>query len=244
MVPELNDVLCEACGYVLNGLPQESRCPECGKPIVESAGANRVAPLWEIKQDLRSYIRTSMQIIVHPTQFYRTTTVRGSTQLARSFATRHWWIAAVLFGLAGATHCDWYWQNILHSGSSTMSYAVRAGCFGLLLAVLTIAAYFSLDAITRLAAMLTNWEATYRGLRLPYDIVLRGMHYHAAHYFPVALLAAITVVGYGILYSWNVFDAFSATTYLYILSGEVILGAIYLFNTYWIGMRNMMYANR
>ena len=33
-------------------------------------------------------------------------------------------------------------------------------------------------------------------------------------------------------------------TYLYVLSAEVIAGAFYLFWTYWIGMRNMMYANR
>ena len=32
--------------------------------------------------------------------------------------------------------------------------------------------------------------------------------------------------------------------YLYVLAGEVVVTAIYLFQTYWIGMRNMMYANR
>jgi hypothetical protein len=32
--------------------------------------------------------------------------------------------------------------------------------------------------------------------------------------------------------------------YLYVLCGEVVLGAFYLFKTYWIGMRNIMYANR
>ena len=35
----------------------------------------------------------------------------------------------------------------------------------------------------------------------------------------------------------------STTTYLYALCGEVVVGALYLFRTYWIGMRNMMYAN-
>ena len=34
------------------------------------------------------------------------------------------------------------------------------------------------------------------------------------------------------------------TTYLYVICAEVILAAVYLFKTYWIGMRNMMYANR
>jgi hypothetical protein len=36
----------------------------------------------------------------------------------------------------------------------------------------------------------------------------------------------------------------SPMIYLYVLAGLVVLSAIYLFQTYWIGMRNMMYANR
>jgi len=36
----------------------------------------------------------------------------------------------------------------------------------------------------------------------------------------------------------------SPTIYLYILSAQVVISAIYLFTTYWTGMRNMMYANR
>jgi len=35
----------------------------------------------------------------------------------------------------------------------------------------------------------------------------------------------------------------STVTYLYVLSAEVVLAALYLFWTYWIGMRNMMFAN-
>jgi len=36
----------------------------------------------------------------------------------------------------------------------------------------------------------------------------------------------------------------TALAYLYILSAEVILAAGYLFKTYWIAMKNMMFANR
>jgi len=59
-------------------------------------------------------------------------------------------------------------------------------------------------------------------------------------------LALATVVGYRLLYRFHVLQLTLATTqgYLYVLSGEVIIGAVYLFQTYWIGMRNMMYANR
>jgi hypothetical protein len=107
-----------------------------------------------------------------------------------------------------------------------------------------VATYYLLQWVTLLAAKLTNWEATYRGLRLSMHVVRRGMYYHAAHYLPVALLALITVVGYRLLYDFHVVSIETLVTYIWVLAGEVIVGAIYLFQTYWIAMRNMMYANR
>ena len=71
---------------------------------------------------------------------------------------------------------------------------------------------------------------------------MRGMYYHAAHYLPVGIFASATVVTYHSLYH-HLFDETTLTKYLYILCGEIILAAVYLFQTYWIGMRNMMYAN-
>ena len=94
-----------------------------------------------------------------------------------------------------------------------------------------------------LASRLTAWEAAYRGLRLPRAVVERALHYHAAHYLPVAVMIFATVVGYQALIRLDPnFDRF-AVRYLYTLCAEVILSAGYLFITYWKGMRNLMYAN-
>jgi hypothetical protein len=98
--------------------------------------------------------------------------------------------------------------------------------------------------MTKLAGWLTHWEASYRGIRLPKPVVERGMYYHAVHYLPVALIAAGTVLTYRALVDREWVGPTSTTTYLYVLCAEVVLAAIYLFRTYWIGMRNMMYANR
>ena len=56
-----------------------------------------------------------------------------------------------------------------------------------------------------------------------------------------ALVAFVTVVGYRLTLAHT---PGTATRYLYVLCAEVIVGAAYLFHTYWIAMRNMMYANR
>ncbi len=236
-------MLCERCGYVLNGLPADGRCPECGKPVAESVGDGRVPTAWDVAPGSarsRGFLRTTVEVILRPTHFYRTLAVRASLASARSFAQLHWWIAAGLFGLAGATHAMWYGEG-MRPAAFTPTYLLAYVGFTIGLAIGT---YLVLDGLTRLAARLTYWEGTYRGYRLPYPVVLRGLYYHTPHYLPVALATAVTVLGYQLLLMTTALSIDSATKYLYVLCGEVVVGAIYLFQTYWIGMRNMMYANR
>ena len=109
--------------------------------------------------------------------------------------------------------------------------------------MLPLFVYLALLATIRLAARLTAWEANYRGFRLPLGVVIRALYYHSAHLLPVSLVALLTCEIYNyLLVNW--LQRTSEPIYLYILSGEVIVAAAYLFYTYWIGMRNWMYANR
>lgn len=45
--PNPDDLLCEHCGYVLNGLRRRDACPECGRPIIESHPDARVGSPWQ-----------------------------------------------------------------------------------------------------------------------------------------------------------------------------------------------------
>jgi hypothetical protein len=246
-VPELSEILCSQCGYVLNGLPEGGNCPECGRPIADSIGVERIPPVWESASSghrVQGFVKTTIEVIRRPKHFYRTFTVRGPLADSRRFARIHWWIAAVLFGLAGATHGVWY--NYFVANAITNFPGGRWAMFASLVLGLTIASYLFLDGITRLAARLTTLEATYRGFRLPYDIVLRGMYYHAAHYLPVAISAAVVVIGFQCLPAPGTggMPFNTPMIYLWVLAGQVVVSALYLFQTYWIGMRNMMFANR
>jgi hypothetical protein len=247
-VPEANDILCESCGYVLNGLPESGRCPECGEPIRDSLGENRVPPSWEAAQGNTSaraagFLKTSLAVIISPSKFYKTFTARGSMESARAFARWHWWIAALLFALTTATHWTWYSFKIQQIRPPAM-LGGKIGVYWELVVGLTLLTYIALDLTTRLAAKLTTWEGTYRGYRLPYQVVLRALYFHAAHYFPVAAAALITVAGYQLANTLWRLPLEHAVIYLYVLSAQVVISAFYLFSTYWSGMRNMMYANR
>ena len=242
VVPGETDLLCEGCGYTLTGLPEGANCPECGRPVESSVGHSRSPPSWEIDPPTAgrfvAFLSTTATVTFRPSHFYRTTTVRGDVARARQFAWIHWAIASVLFAAAAWIHSMLFWSV----GIKATLFNLVSGISGMLM--LTLMVFATLAGVTWLAARLTTWEATYRGIRLPVGVVLRGMYYHAAHYLPVALLAFDTVAGYRLLEWVKITDLRTGTTYLYILCAEVIVCAAYLFHTYWIAMRNMMYANR
>ncbi len=235
-IPSESDLLCEGCGYVLNGLPPGTRCPECGKPGEESAGSLRVAPLWESEtQSFASgrFLRTGWDVIIHPIRFYKTLATRRTRQSSSRFAQASCALSSLLFGAAACVHLNWYLDL------ARVDFQVGIG--GWLL--LTVATYLFLVGTIRLAAWLTHWEASYRGYRLPLSVVRRGLDYHTAHYLPVAILTTATVIGHDILLRRHLISILSDPAYLYTLSAEVLISAFYLFETYWVGMRNMLYAN-
>lgn len=240
-VPAESDILCERCGYALNGLPAGANCPECGKPAAESSPALRHAPAWEArnKPALSTFLSTTAEVLFHPARFYRTLATRLPRRGSHAFALIHWAFVSVVLGVAAYVHFAAI--LVLPRARGFWSPAFRMPL--LTMAALSAFIYVSLEGITRIAARLTSFEASYRGLRLPLRAVLRGMDYHAAHYVPVAVLTSTTILGYAWLLDRRWTDYGSTPNYLYVLCGEVVVAASYLFWTYWIGMRNMMYAN-
>ena len=247
-VPELSEVLCTKCGYVLDGLPQTGNCPECGQPIAQSLGGERIPPQWESADGpgkIAGFFSSTLQIIFRPSYFYRTLTVHGPLEPARAFAGLHWRLAAVLFALSGATHAIWFSYRIAPTAPD-----FPGGKWSLF----TVYFYRAF----RRNVFCTQWHhapgrkidqsgghLSRVSIAIP-PSCLRGLYYHAAHYLPVAVSAIIVVGGYQLLVAvkGDSLPYNSPAIYLYVLSGQIVLSAMYLFQTYWIGMHNMMYANR
>jgi hypothetical protein len=239
VVPDESDLLCEGCGYILNNLPTSGNCPECGKPIEQSVGEHRGLSAFEQHPSTSSFIDTTLAVIFRPTHFFRTLATRSHSRGATTFANIHLAIGCVLFFAAAGGHLRWLLQTIrfpvwLPPGRSATAFMVLG--FPLLILIIF--------ALTKLATWLSAIEARYWGMRLPYSVVGRGLQFHTAHYLPVGSLAAMVVWGYQALLEARLADQRLDEIYLYTLCGVVVLSASYLFGTYWIAMRNMMFANR
>jgi hypothetical protein len=243
VVPSKSDFICEGCGYLLNGLPDGNACPECGKPSDESIGHHRTPPAWESasrRWRVGGFLETAALVIFRPTYFYRHFDTGQRTSLApqqfdagRSFARINWLISSILLGFGAASHVVWITDR-----------QGRVGLFWIFVPVLGTGVYLFLSGITHIAARLSTWEGTYRGLRLPLPVVLRALYYHAAHYLPVAILGGITTLALRPLIIADPSDLHQINVYLILLSGQIVVSAIYLFITYWAGMRNIMFANK
>src|SRR5687768_4492874 len=204
-IPADTDVLCEACGYVLNGLPTDSRCPECGKPAADSDPALRTPTAFEQAVAERSpagnaFLATSAAALFRPTRFYRTLATRADTPQAAMFAHIYWILSAVLLALAAYAHGAWFVFGDPRTALDPIRWMLLA-----------VPCYVFVAVLNLVAARLTYWEASYRGLRLTLPVVRRGLYYHAIHYAPVAALAAITVVGFGYLVRRGYVDPIRAT---------------------------------
>ncbi len=248
------DVLCEDCGYILNGLAEAGSCPECGQPIAQSLGNHRGPSYFEDAPSVRSFIVTTCQVLFRPTRFYRSLATRQASVQAVRFARLHRGVASVLFSFAAAGHVCL---------NSTMKAWARAFfnmlwerfydepvLFWLLIGPLSVIIYGLLVVVTRVAAALTSRLSAYQGVRLHRGVVLRGLGFHSATYVPGALLAAVTVVGYIAMLEYQIIiDPWSPgwasfRNFHSLFGGGCILCLVYLLVTYRIAMKNMMYANR
>ena len=244
-VPAETDILCEHCGYGLNGLPTDGRCPECGEPIADSTVEDgRAMSPWESGEGSASqrFIRTTRQVIFSPANFFRHLQTRPPRDLSPSFASRQHWLSSILFGLTGAIHAEI--MGLFDFDFLNTSVVTHWLFVILSIPVLVVLVRLSLRVITSLASALTRVEGGYWGYRMPGPAVRRVMNFHTAQLLPVSLLALCTVATYSVLRRTDVLNGLYDVRYLVLLSIEVLIGAGYLFRTYWIAMKNIMYANR
>src|ERR1700678_4132688 len=108
------DLLCEHCGYTLNGLPESINAAECGRPIEPSLGKDRTPPAWEVPgPGLLTFLSTTSALIFRTRKFFRKGTSRGPLYPAKMFALIHWAIAALILAVTAYLHLEFYIERLL-----------------------------------------------------------------------------------------------------------------------------------
>jgi hypothetical protein len=244
-LPADTDTLCEKCGYRLNSLPPDGNCPECGQPIAHSTqNTGRSLPRWETapRLSLTAFSATCYAIIAHPITFFRTLVTRHSPARSHAFATLARAAAALLMAVATALHLSWLVAPTLYP-PAVVGLLNEPSLIVLHIIALWPLVWAALTATSWLATRLTAFESKYHGLRLPQPVVQRLMNYHTACYLPVSLTAALYIAAARTLIATGILGPSFILNYLYLLCAFVIFSAAYLFWTYWMAMKNAMYAN-
>ncbi len=96
-VPDPRDeftLLCERCGYVIEDLPRDGPCPECGTPIAESLPERRPGSPWQQRPGFAAWLRTCVAVLTGPIAFWNTVRVEP---LRTGFGWANVWAAAMIF---------------------------------------------------------------------------------------------------------------------------------------------------
>lgn len=237
-VPEPDDLLCEKCGYLLNGLPPEGHCPECGRPVAESTVASPRRPTaWEAGRDrpVARFQFTALSVLRGPKVFFRTMTAHGDTARSAAFGR-----LALLPALVFNTKTVVMHYAIMHLLDGWPSRRVLP----IVLVVTPILVTLAWAGLYAAVVRLTTLESGFWGMRLPRDVVRRALHYDAVHVSAAALLSWAITLAYLCLIIADDASRRYQLTYLYTLCGAVVVSAVYLFSVYATSMRSLMYANR
>ncbi len=64
-------LLCEACGYSIEGLPSGANCPECGTSAASSMPEGRPGSPWQQRRGLIPFLKTNWLVLRRPRQLFR-----------------------------------------------------------------------------------------------------------------------------------------------------------------------------
>ncbi len=97
-VQAMREPRCDRCGYLLRGLPNDSKCPECGLPALDSIEGRHRTSLWQQHESksrgIIEAVRMQWVVLGGTAMFQRVPLHRGVAS-----ARRFWWVTWLLIVL-------------------------------------------------------------------------------------------------------------------------------------------------
>lgn len=231
-------LLCERCGYVVEGLPAEGACPECGKPIAESLPERRVGTVWQRNlPGLRTLVRSWYASLFHPLrtldQLAPGAPTRGMRTLNATVSAFLW-----LIGIIGPLFL-----------LSTNAEIIEKEDFVPTLILLCIVVMVSTTLIFAGVLLLTEVESRglevfsrQRGTRITPAIAGRVCDHGGVGW--IVCSATVAALGLGST-AWHTRTGDLPPVWVFWCSLGLIAFGFLFFETFaWLGLRRLKYANR
>lgn len=90
-------VLCETCGYDIEGLPDSATCSECGRPVTESRPERRVGSPYQKNPSSGFYLATGVATLLYPVRVFNR--VRIERDSSQRLLLSHIFVASVLLSV-------------------------------------------------------------------------------------------------------------------------------------------------
>ena len=80
-------LLCEKCGYVIEGLERDDRCPECGRLVADSTINARPGTPSQRSTSIKSHLRAMRRIVTSPRPLFLEMSFHGDRANSPAFTT-------------------------------------------------------------------------------------------------------------------------------------------------------------
>ncbi|MFQ5461418.1 MAG: hypothetical protein ACE5E5_02195 [Phycisphaerae bacterium] len=244
------DPTCEWCGYNLITIPMESRCPECGRAVIESLGdAVRPGTRWDRRKEMmirHPWIETIAGVVSSAQAFGR------AIQLTSDRTAHRWFLFRSLVFIGSVAYAGVIMLGILESGlwtkNSLDDKVFIALLVGPIIAAVAVVGNLLLTLTAAVLVNLTYWRQDRRNL-LPAAMQMAA---YASGFLVLWSLVFSAVVA--VLYFLGKFDYLGALSELSGLGRDTIGAIIFLtpngicLMVYWrivfSGTGSTRYANR
>lgn len=247
--PKIGDhaLLCERCGYALEGIAHDSACPECGTPIAQSLPQRRTGTPWQRAPGARALLATWWMALRHPNRTLRIARVRDGESLhavtilvASALAGFGFGLLSLCIGIAEGgdpDRIDWVVALV-------MALLVIPLATGLL----TFAVFFALTAIEGAGLRVIGRQ---RGMRITREIARVIVAHGSVGWFIAAMAPWAMTAGVLLHTFWRDQATLATPTpialrlLMFALPLLLLATGFLVFEVFaYLGLRGMKFANR